>query len=101
MSISDIIEEIRDFFGRAEDRVESTVMRILDRAKDEVRLEAHRVKRWIFASIFQAAFYILGIVLLLGALTLFAGRWLPFDLVLLIEGVLLIYAALMLHLVRP
>lgn len=101
MRLSDLIDDVRDMFSRAEDRVQEAITDITDRIRYEVKVELGRIKKWVFVSVFQIVLYALGIILAIGAITVFAARFLPIDLVLLIEAAILIYVAVMLHLIRP
>jgi hypothetical protein len=100
MKFKDMIENLSEFFGNVAAKTEMQVKRALDTAEHRIELLIRRVKRKVMKAVFEILFFALSFVLLLAALIIFLGRYFSYDLIFLGAGLLCLYIALMIKIVK-
>jgi hypothetical protein len=95
--IADIGKEIfKPVMEHAKERFGDAIKRFEKRLYDKVM----QIKRKIFASIFELAFYLMSFAFIALAAILFLRRFFPLDGVLIVVGVICLYIAIMLGMIK-
>jgi len=100
MSLAKVFQSFKEGFDSVMDIAENKLegrMRGLERRIGQVFA---RFKRRIYKSVFEMVFWILSVVLLFGGLSLFLSRFFPLDLVIIGFGLLSIYIALIVRMIK-